>query len=83
MRCFNIFRKLFSQSHQSRDMQASVLQRKAIGKVAGGLGVLWESLLLLCRVPSPRGLVPDKGPEDTKAACTGLMTSHATFIQGQ
>lgn len=76
MRCFNIFRKLFSQSHQSRGMQASVLQRKAIGKVAGGL--LWESLFL-CRVPSPRGLVPDKGPEDTEAACTALMTSHATF----
>lgn len=57
---------MFSQRHQSREVQASVLQRKAIVNVAGGL----RKLCVQGLTPSPSALVskPEKGAEDTKAA---------------
>lgn len=38
MKCSQHF-EMFSQKHQSKEVQASVLQRKAVVKMAAGLGI--------------------------------------------
>lgn len=66
-------------------MQASVLQRKAIVKVAGGLGVLWDLCSCCAGPPAPEAwsLTLDKRAEDTEAACTGLTDiTHGLLIDG-
>lgn len=69
MKCSQHF-EMFSQKHQSKEVQASVLQRKAVVKMAAGLGILQERLLLPPSfLTQPRGwsLTLGKRAEDSEA----------------